>query len=369
MDLRGKQSYCQGIDDPVDLRVNQQGHIRKHKVTFGVRQLCLFLWYQGFFMKRVLVINYSQTGQLTKIVKSFTTLLRENKNIEIVWEELMPIKPYPFPWSFLKFVDVFPESVLMDAPGMKPFSFDLNKKFDLVILSYQVWYLSPSLPITGFLKSPEARVMKETPVITVIGCRDMWLMAQEKVKKCLEQVGAKLIDNVVFVDQGKKMFTFITTPRWLLMGKKEGFWRIFPPAGVSKNDIMDAGRFGKAIVKALERGEIDKRHSILKGLGAVKVNPNNIRFEQAAHRHFLIWGKILRAVGKQGQMRRLPFLILFILFLSGMVLISFPFTVIFNIFVNPLRKEEIAKKVEYFEQPSGSSTERLESRRAIRHRK
>lgn len=308
-------------------------------------------------MKRVLIITYSQSGQLTKIVKSFTTTLRENKNIKVVWEELMPIKPYPFPWPFFKFLDVFPESVLMDAPGMKPFSFDPNNKFDLVILSYQVWYLSPSLPITGFLKSPEARVMKKTPVITVIGCRDMWLTAQEKVKKCLEQIGAKLIDNVVFVDQEKKIATFITTPRWLWTGKKEGFWKIFPPAGVSKKDIKDAGRFGKAIVNALESGEIDKGLSILKGLGAVKVDPNNIRFEQVAHRIFLIWGKILRTVGKQGQIRRLPFLILFILFLSGMILISFPFTIIFNIFVNPLRKEEIAKKVEYFEQPSGSSTE------------
>ena len=127
--------------------------------------------------------------------------------------------------------------------------------------------------------------------------------------------------------------------------------------GVSEKDIMDASRFGKAIVNALEKGEIDKGDSILKGLGAVKVDPNNIRFEQVAHHLFLVWGKILRAVGKQGQMRRLPFLILFIVFLSGMILISLPFTVIFNIFVNRLRNKEIAKKVEYFEQPSGSSTD------------
>lgn len=313
-------------------------------------------------MKRILVINYSQTGQLTSIVKSLISPLRENKTIEVVWEELEPIKPYPFPWPFVKFLDVFPESVLMDAPGMKSFSFDPNKKFDLIILSYQVWYLSPSLPVTGFLKSPEARVMKETPVITVIGCRDMWLIAQEKVKKCLEQISAKLIDNVVFVDQGKKGATFITTPRWLMTGKKEAFWKIFPAAGVSEKDIMNADRFGNAILKALESEEIDRGNSILKGLGAVKVNPNNIKLEQKAHWHFIVWAKIIQAIGKQGQMRRLPFLILFIVFLSGMILISFPVAIIFNIFINPFRNEEIAKKVEYFEQPSGSSTIKQEKK-------
>ena len=171
---------------------------------------------------------------------------------------------------------------------MKPFSFDPDAKFDLVILAYQVWYLSPSLPVTGFLRSPEARVMKDTPVVTVIGCRDMWLTAQEKVKNHLARVGAKLIDSAVLVDQGKRMTTFITTPRWLMRGKKEGFWRVFPPGGVSQKDIRGVSRFGRAIARALESGEIEKGQSILRGLGAVRVSPNNIRFERSGHRHLLL---------------------------------------------------------------------------------
>ncbi len=311
-------------------------------------------------MARILAICYSQSGQLTRILKSLVQPLVNSNDIEIVWEELQPVRPYPFPWTFFKFLDVFPECVCMDPPEMKPFSFDPNTRFDLVILAYQVWYLSPSLPHAAFLKSPSAEVMKDTPVITVIGCRDMWLMGQEKVKKCIREVGGKLIDNVVFVKKKKKELTFITTPRWMFTGKKAGFWKIFPPAGVSEKDIMVASRYGEAILDAIERRQIGKGQSVLRGLGAVKVNPNNIRFERIAHYHFLIWAKFFRALGKQGQRRRFPFLFLFIVTLSCLVLLSLPLTMIFNIIINPLNKKSIAQEIAYYEQPSGSSTERLQ---------
>ena len=98
----------------------------------------------------MLLIHYSQSGQLTEIVKSITDPLRESEQIEIIWEPLQPAKPYPFPWPFFKFLNVFPESVLMEAPEMRPFAFNPRDRFDLIILGHTVWYLAPSLPVTGF---------------------------------------------------------------------------------------------------------------------------------------------------------------------------------------------------------------------------
>ncbi len=48
----------------------------------------------------------------------------------------------------------------------------------------------------------------------------MWIMAQEKVKVLLKELEATLIDNVVLIDKGSSLETFITTPRWMLTGKK-----------------------------------------------------------------------------------------------------------------------------------------------------
>lgn len=305
--------------------------------------------------RKILVIHYCQSGQLTRIVESFLRPLMADPGYEVNWEILEPVKPYPYPWPFFRFLDVFPECIGMVPPAIKPVKFDVENRYDLIILSYQVWFLSPSLPVTGFLKSEAAAVMRDTPVITVIGCRDMWLMAQEKVKQRLNELGARLIDNVVFTDQGKKIFTFITTPRWLIWGKKKGFWKVFPPAGVSEQDIEQASRFGQAIANAFMSGAVQGGRSLLQGLGAVKVEPKNIRMEKIAHRDFRFWGWMLRCLGRPGQKRRYPLLLLFVGFLATVVVLSLPFGALLDLIVNRFRKEATAKDVAYYEMPSGSS--------------
>ena len=310
-------------------------------------------------MKKVLAIHYSQSGQLVEIIQSILRPLRDDEHIEITWLELQTVQPYPFPWPFFKFFDVFPESVLMDAPKMKPFSFNPQTRFDLILLAYQVWFLSPSLPVTGFLKSREAGVMKNVPVITVVNCKDRWLMAQEKVKECIHKAGGKLIDNVVLISQGNEITALVSTLRWLWTGKKEGFWKLFPPAGVDKKEISRAGRFGRAIASGLETENSKTGQPLLKGLGAARVNPKIIQQEKIGYWNFLLWAKIVKTFGEPGELRRLPFLALFMLYLGCLVLISVPFTIFLKIFVNPFRKESQQREIEYFEGPSGSSAEKL----------
>jgi len=179
-------------------------------------------------MIRILVLHYSQTGQLTRAVKSLLSPLANRPDVVIVWQNLEPVEPFPFPWGFFRFFDTFPECVHLDPPPIRPVAFGPAARFDLVVLSYQVWFLSPSLPVTAFLKSEAARVLRDTPVITFIACRNMWLSAQEKMKGLLRDLGARLVDNVVLVDQGPPWATFITTPRWVLTGKKNGFWGRWP---------------------------------------------------------------------------------------------------------------------------------------------
>ena len=131
-------------------------------------------------MKRVLVVHFSQTGQLARIVRRFASPLAASNEIELVEEVLRPRTSYPFPWPLLRFFDAMPEAVLLDPPALEPIA--AKGDFDLVVIAYQVWFLSPSGPITAFLKSDDGkRLLRGKPVVTVIGCRNMWLNAQEKV--------------------------------------------------------------------------------------------------------------------------------------------------------------------------------------------
>lgn len=305
-------------------------------------------------MTRILVVTYSQTGQLSLVTNAFVQPLIDNASTEVVFEYISPEKDYPFPWPFIRFFTIFPEAVMMKAPAMKPFASHTNEDFDLVILAYQVWFLSPSLPMTGFLKSEFAgQVLRDTPVITLIACRDMWLSAQEKVKRELVRLNANLIDNVVLVDECGSAMSFLATPIWMFTGKK-GPWPLVPKAGVSENDIKECKRFGERIVVQIKRlnGKPIAR-PLLKGLGAVTVKEKTIASELVAHRSFKVWSRILRVMGSQDSISRYIAVHFYIGYLVVLILTLAPTAALLKIIISPFTKNRIAAQKHYYSKPSG----------------
>ncbi len=313
-------------------------------------------------MKKVLVVHFSQTDQLTQVVRNVCAPLESADQISVHYERIEPEKPYPFPWGFFSFLDAFPESVYLDPPPIKPLSLKGDEAFDLVIIAYQVWFLSPSLPITAFLKSEEGkRLLAGKPVVTVIACRNMWLMAQEKVKALLQQAGARLLDNVALVDQGNSLLTFITTPRWLLTGNKGSEDGLLPPAGIPEEEIRRSARFGHALVDALAQNQEQGDEPMLQGLKAAEVDIRLIPSEKIGTRSFMIWGKLLRKVGGPGSAARKPVLFIYVVFLISLIISVVPLTMLLRTLLRPLMKKRLLKQKEYFELPSGSATTRMMS--------
>lgn len=308
-------------------------------------------------MKRILVIHYSQTGQLTRILRSMLAPLEGAPGIELVWWEIRAKPPFPFPWPIPKFLNAFPESVLMEPCELEPLPPDGLPPVDLVILAYQVWYLAPSIPISAFLRSPHAAALRGKPVITVVNGRDKWLSAQERVKEILRQLGATLIDNVAFIHEGTPFQHTVTTLRWLWFGKKEAFGS-FPAAGVSEADIQNAPRFGLAIRRALEQGAETGGQPMLRGLGAVEVDGDTILQEGIARPIFRTWAKIVRAAGRLGLPFRALALLLFGASLACLLVLAAPIVLVYRIFFAPFLRERTAQRIAYYEQPSGSSTEK-----------
>lgn len=312
-------------------------------------------------MKDVLIIYFSQTGQLLKVVDSIAFPLEEAADIHVDRRELRPQSDYPFPWPFFDFFDQFPEAVHLDPPVLQPLSLPEERRYDLVILAYTVWYLSPCPPMVAFLRSPAGReVLRDVPVITVIACRNMWLQAQEQTKLLLQAVGAHLIDNIVLTDRGSTLKTLVTTPRWMFTGRREPFWGIFPRAGITEEDITAAARFGRAITQVLRAGLPADHGPVLTGLRAAVVDQRLIASEKIGRRSFLIWGKLLRAVGRQGDPRRKPVIVIYSLFLFLMLATVVPITIALRTLLRPLRRREVAQQSRYFEEPSGSADFRME---------
>lgn len=311
-------------------------------------------------MKKILVIQYSQTGQLSSIIESVSRPLIASPDLEVSIETLQPVEPYPFPWPFFKFLDVFPECVALDAPELQPSDLAAHSDTDLVIIAYQVWFLAPALPITSFMQSEQGKeLLKGKPVITIIGCRNMWTRAQETMKAMLDDCGARLLDNVVLTDQGSLLASFVTTPRWLWTGKKGAFWG-FPAAGVSNQDIESCCRFGKAIEAGLAKDKEKDQGPMLYGLKAVEADVSQIQSEKVGFRSFKVWGKLLRSIGKQGDPKRVPVLAIYVVFLILMIITVVPISMLLKVLLAPLMKQKHLQSKYYFEAPSGSGDERME---------
>ena len=305
--------------------------------------------------RKVLVVHYSSpSGQLSEVISKLTAPLAADGGIEFRQLVLRPRKPYPFPWPILRFFDTFPETIYLDPPELEPSGLKPDERFDLVILGYQVWFLSPSGPTAAFLKSPEAKtLLKDTPVVTVIACRDMWLMAQERVKEIFAAYGARLVGNVVLVDEAGSVGSFLATPVWMMTGSRgPHLGGLIPRAGVKPQQIEDSRRFGERIAKALQSGQpLDT--SLLRDLGAVKVNTRLIATEKAARRSFLAWGGLLRALGPQGSWARQPVVAFYILFLITLLIVVLPLSALIKTLAAPLLRARIEAQKAYFSAPSG----------------
>jgi hypothetical protein len=310
--------------------------------------------------KRILVPLYSQSGQLTRITEQILAPLQESDEFDITLLPIKPLKPFPFPWSFFRFLDAFPESIHQVAPPIESLALKDTDAFDLIILPYQVWFLSPSLPTQALLQDATfQRIAHGKPVVTVIACRNMWHMAQEKTKASLQNIGARLLDNMVLTDQGGTFATFFTVPRWLLTGKSTPFLGL-PPAGVHPDEIKRARRFGLALRDALRHNQEKNNQPLLSGLQAVKAEPTLLVSERAGTRSFTIWGKLLRAIGQPGDAARIPVLFLYVVFLIALIITVVPISLLLQLIMRPFLRSKIATAKQYFEAPSGSGSERLQ---------
>ena len=303
-------------------------------------------------MKKVLVLYYSQSGQLSKMAKSVTAPLKDSDNVHVDYCAIKPVTAYPYPWPFYPFFDVFPEAIYMNGCPVENINPKENE-YDLIIIAYSVWFLSPAVPITGFLQTEQAKqLLKGKPVVTLIACRDMWVMAQEKMKQLLTDVQATLIDNVVLTDQGGSLYAFITTPRWLLTGKKDPFL-CFPAAGVSERDLQESSRFGDRLLIALTNNEEKTGKPVLTKMGAVSVDGKLVATEKIATRSFLIWGKLIKKSGKPGSFSRKIVITIYSIFLLTLVLTVVPLNMLIRRLISPFTKKTVAERVKEYEKPSG----------------
>jgi len=300
-------------------------------------------------VKNILIIHYSQSGQLTEIINNISSPLDQSK-INIDYHKIEMEKPFPFPWTKNEFFDVFPESFKQIPSSVKPVSKDiLEKKYDLIIFGYPIWYLTPALPSNSFLCNKDVKkLFANTPVITVIGCRNMWIMAQEKMKKKLVELNAKLVGNIVLADRHINHISVITIVDWMFTGIKRRKFGIFPKPGVSQKDIDESVKFGSIIETHVLTGDYRELQNNLLKKEAVKIKPFLITVDKRANVIFSKMSSLIIAKGDKSISKRkfwLKFFNYYLLFaiwiIAPIVFILFLLTYVFSI-------HKIKKDKEYY---------------------
>lgn len=300
-------------------------------------------------MKNILVVYYTQTGQLKDIIDNFLKPFSNENDYNITFEYIRPVNEFNYPWKIMDFFDSFAESVNNIPCEIEPLKFNSDLKYDLIIIAYQIWYLNPSIPAISALKNEKLlKSFKDTPVVTVIGSRNMWILAQEKVKQIIYNAGGSLKGNIVLRDKSSNLVGIITIVYWLIFGKKGRFLWFFPKPGVSLDDIKNSSVFGDVILDCLRTNDFSQLQSRLIEKDCVKVSPGLLIFEKRISRIFRIWANFILKSGNAGDIKRRPKLYFFIVYLILAILILAPISTIISAIYLLFRKKSTKKEIAYY---------------------
>lgn len=309
-------------------------------------------------MKKILVVYFSQSGQQRSILESLVKPLI-GAGHTVHFEAIDPVQKYPFPWSAFQFFNAFPETFMQKPLELKPLSAKAFEEYDLIVLGYQPWFLTPSRPMSSFLQSTEGqKILMRKNVITILGCRNMWLGAQEKVKQWLQKADAKLVGHIALIDKNGNLTSLVTILRWMLAGKKDAFW-FFPAAGVSTSDVEHASVFGKLTNEAIASNQFESLQHQFNQRNAIEIKPNLVMMERRGQKSFSIWAKFIASGGHVDSFGRKIRVYIFMVLLPTVIIILTPLLWILSAVTLVVKRKQLQKEIAYFMQttlrPSGKT--------------
>ena len=291
---------------------------------------------------KIVVFYYTQTGHALEIVQKVCEPLAA-ASLQVIYKEIVPEEPFLFPWTVPSFFQAFPESRLFVPCRLKAIDLSDVQDADLVMVAGQSWYLSLSIPMHGFFQSDEImNYLKGRKIVTVDGCRNMWVMKQLKTKQYIHKIEGEYVGAIVLQDKAPNLISAVTILRWLLKNKKEAT-HFLPAAGISPEDLQQSSCFGEIILDALKHDRFDTLQARLMEKKALTFLPTVYSVEKAG---FKLWGQWARFILKKGPYNspaREPFLRLFKYYLFFVLFILSPFGLLFFYFTYPFRRASLRK--------------------------
>lgn len=242
--------------------------------------------------KKILAIWYSQTGQLSEIIRTFTSPLMEAGHL-VDHISIKPLPPYPFPWTKDEFLSVMPDCVFQKTIPLADMELQYDD-YDLVIMGFQPWYLHLSLPSNSLFQEKKIKqLINNKPVLTISDARNMWVNALKMIKQHLSIANAHHIGHISRVDRNGNLISLVTIMHWMQKGIKEKYMNLFPLPGVSNKDIAEMKVFGNMLLPMLEKGDYKGYQEQLIAAKGFELKNNLVFMEEKAVRLFGLWAKFI----------------------------------------------------------------------------
>ncbi len=290
----------------------------------------------------IAVFYYTQTGQLLDILKSILSF-PEKVGCKVTYKEIVPERPFAFPWNKDSFYEAFPESRAEIPVKLKEIDFSDIEDADLVVLGYQPWFLAPSIPFASFIDEEKtAKYLNGKKVITVVGSRNMWISAHISIKRRLDTYKCKWCGNIALEDRHNNYISVLTIFRWLIDGQKNAS-RYLPEAGVSEKDIFSAAVHGKNIYNSLSNGDFSLLQEKIIESGGVEFHPQIYFIESNGNKLWGKWADFVLEKGRYGDKNRAFRLKLFEYYLLTVIFVASPFGLLFFYLTYPFMKRAYQK--------------------------
>ncbi len=176
----------------------------------------------------------------------------------------------------------------------------------------------------------------------------MWVGAQEDIKKMILEAGGFLKGNIVLRDKHHNLSSVITISYWMMTGKKNRLWGIFPKPGVSDEDIEESERFGLPVLQALSTNSFDNLQADLVAAHAVEIIPSVVSIEKKGKRIFKIWSGLILKKGGAGSKARTGLLKLFKWYLLFVIFAVSPIATIVFYLTYPFFFLKINRDMRYY---------------------
>ena len=294
--------------------------------------------------KRILVLYYSQTGQLKQIVNNFCSPFI-NSGCDVEFVEIVPKEEFKFPWNGERFFDAMPECVLDIPIAIKKVEVSKDH-YDLIVIAWQPWFLSPSLPIISALKDSLIKsVVNQTPVITICGARNMWISAQQRIRNWIRDNNGIHVGNLVLRDRHHNLISGITIQYWLFKGKKDKMFGVFPKPGISDADIESSKNFGAEACERLLKNEWKGLQKKWIKQDGISVSKRLMFVEYRAIKIFTLWAKLIR----RKQNRKLWINIFRMYLLFALFLLSPIVILLFTLIIQPIFNKSLNRQKDFHE--------------------